>query len=214
MSIEVNTAEIWRQLKNGDPQSLTGLYRTYYVSLVNFGIKITGNRELTTDCITQVLIRLWDKRSNLPEVDNIRSYLLACLKNELLAELRTTHKIRARNRQFIQENLLTEHSYEERLIQAQEDLDVKDDLKRALKHLTKREMQLLQMKFFEDLDYEEIAQRCRISKRTAYNIIHDGLRTLKTVFNKKKVRISPQLDTVINISFTLLALSYHLFCYF
>ena len=211
MSTEANTAEIWRQLKNGDPQSLTGLYRAYYVNLVNFGIKLTGNRELTTDCITQVLIRLWDKRTSLPEVVNIRSYLLACLKNELLAELRATDKIRAGNRKFIQESPVTELSYEESLIRAQADLDVKDDLKKALTHLTKREMQLLQMKFFEDLSYEEIALRCRISKRTAYNIIHDGLKTLKTVFNKKKPRFSPQLDTVITISFTLLALN---FCYF
>ena len=211
MSTEVNNAEIWRQLKNGDPQSLTGLYRAYYINLVNFGIKLTGNRELTTDCITQVLIRLWDKRSTLPEVENIRSYLLACLKNELLAELKTTDKIRSGNLQFIQENPLTERSYEEYLIQAQADIDVKDDLKKALTHLTKREMQLLQMKFFEDLSYEEIAQRCRISKRTAYNIIHDGLKTLKTVFNKKKPRFSPQLDTVVTVSFTLLALH---FCHF
>jgi RNA polymerase sigma-70 factor (ECF subfamily) len=167
--------EIWRQLKNGDPQSLTGLYRAYYVNMVNFGVKTTGNRELTTDCITQVLIKLWDKRAALPDVTNIRAYLLTCLKNELLAELKNTDKIRSGNRQFIQESPLAEISYEEYLIQAQVDLDVKDELKRALSHLTKRETQLLQMKFFEDLSYEEIASRCHISKRTAYNIIHECL---------------------------------------
>jgi DNA-directed RNA polymerase specialized sigma24 family protein len=38
---------------------------------------------------------------------------------------------------------------------------------------------LLRLKFFEDLDYEEIACQCGITKRTAYNIIHSALRTLK-----------------------------------
>lgn len=186
MLTEVNTAEIWRQLKSGDQQALMGLYRAYYVSLINFGAKMTGNRELTSDCITQLLIRLWDKHAELPEVENVRSYLLTCFKHELLIELKNTDRIRCGNEQFMHEMPLKEMSYEEYLIQAQTDLDIKNDLVKAFALLTKREKQLLQMKFFEDLDYDEIAQRCNISKRTVYNVIHDGLKTLKATFIKKK----------------------------
>lgn len=212
MSLEVNTAEIWRQLKSGDPQALMGLYRIYYTGLMNFGIKMTGNRELTSDCITQVLIKLWDKHAVLPAVENIRSYLITCLKNELLAELKNTDRIRSGNLRFIQETPLAEISYEEYLIQLQLDLEVSHDLQRAFAQLTPREKELLQLKFFEDLSYEEIALRCNISKRTAYNIVHDGLKTLKAAFGKNKISNSAQLNTAISTSLTLLSLGYYFIC--
>ncbi|MBA4168208.1 MAG: sigma-70 family RNA polymerase sigma factor, partial [Chitinophagaceae bacterium] len=33
--------------------------------------------------------------------------------------------------------------------------------------------------FYDDLAYEEIAEQCQISKRTAYNIIYNALQTLR-----------------------------------
>ena len=40
------------------------------------------------------------------------------------------------------------------------------------------------MKFFEDIDYNEIARSCNITRRTAYNIIHDSLKILKAELYK------------------------------
>jgi RNA polymerase sigma-70 factor (ECF subfamily) len=169
---------VWNQLRSGDLQSLLSLYNEYYVGLINFGVKMTSNLELTNDCISQMLIKLWDKHKELPEVQNVRSYLITCLKNELLIELRNENKIKSAdtNLQYVNQYEL---SYEEYLIQMQTDVDVKNSLSRAFSRLSQREKQLLQMKFFEDLSYDEIAEKCNITKRTAYNIIHEALKTLR-----------------------------------
>src|SRR6266487_5650863 len=144
---EVTNIKVWNQLRSGDIQSLIGLYKEYYVALINFGTKMTGNRELTNDCITQVLIKLWDRRAELPEVENIRSYLITCLKNELLIELKNANKIKSENNEFkyafAQQQ---EISYEEYLIQTQTNIDIRNNLSQAFSHLSKREKQLLQMK--------------------------------------------------------------------
>jgi RNA polymerase sigma-70 factor (ECF subfamily) len=174
---------IWNQLRSGDQQSLLRLYKEYYVGLINFGVKMTDNVELTNDCISQMMLKLWDKRNTLSEVKNVRSYLITCLKNELLIELRKQNKIRSGDINF---DYVNQHelSYEEHLIQLQASLDVKNSLSRAFSRLTKREKQLLELKFFEDLSYDEIAVKCDITKRTAYNIIHEALRTLKADFEQ------------------------------
>ena len=75
-----------------------------------------------------------------------------------------------------------ESSYEEYLVQLQHSKELKDRLTKALDQLTQREKELMELKFFEDLDYDEIAARCNITKRTAYNIIHAALKTLKASF--------------------------------
>jgi RNA polymerase sigma-70 factor (ECF subfamily) len=77
-----------------------------------------------------------------------------------------------------------EISYEEYLIQTQTNVEIKNSLTRVFSGLSKREKQLLQMKFFDDLSYDEIALECNITKRTAYNIIHGALKTLKADLKK------------------------------
>jgi RNA polymerase sigma factor (sigma-70 family) len=174
--------EIWAQLRNGNQDALLALYNKYYTGLINYGLKLTGNRVLTNDCITQILLRLWDKRNDLPVVENPRSYLLTCLRNELFAELRSVNSRVIRAKGFQSASEQEEPSYEEYLIQLQTNDALKARLTIALKGLSPREKQLLELKFFEDLTYDEIASRCRITKRTAYNIIHTALKILKDDF--------------------------------
>jgi RNA polymerase sigma-70 factor (ECF subfamily) len=126
-----------------------------------------------------VLLHLWDKRQQLPDVQNVRSYLLTCLRHELLAELRSVSSRTAKYKQMAAGQSETESSWEECIISLQTNAALRERLTRAINKLTEREKELLQLKFFEDLDYNDIAARCGITKRTAYNIIHTALKTLK-----------------------------------
>ena len=173
--------ENWIKLKAGDQQALLGLYRDHYTGLFNFGVKLTGNPDKTRDSITQILLQLWDKRNGLPDVENIRSYLITCLRRELFKQLRADMQREARARIFSNAEEQKELSYEEYIIQQQSNISTRHRLAMALRRLTGREKELLELKFFEDLSYDEIATRCHITKRTAYNIIHTSLKLLKAI---------------------------------
>ncbi|NSL90091.1 hypothetical protein ECE50_024865 [Chitinophaga sp. Mgbs1] len=80
--------QAWSMLRAGDQSAMLLLYDEHYTGLLNYGIKLTGNRELSAECITQVLIDLWDKRKVLPEVTNVRAYLLTCIRRKVMAELK------------------------------------------------------------------------------------------------------------------------------
>lgn len=151
------------------------LYNTFYVGLLNYGIKLTGDRDLAKDCITQILLRLWEKKDELPAVENVRGYLTICLRNEIFSEIKSSKLKKIRNRMMLSEHDTTEQPYEDLLIKTQQNLFVRQKLKKALEKLTQRQKELLELRYFEDLDYDEIAHRCNISKRTAYNLIQTGL---------------------------------------
>jgi RNA polymerase sigma factor (sigma-70 family) len=182
MPIDCCHSETWARLRAGDRDALLSLYNYHYVGLINYGLKLTGDRELTNDCITQILLRLWDKRQQLPAVENPRSYLLTCLRRELFQEIKAQRTRAAKSRGLQRMGNACEPSYEEYIIQLQTNKALAEKLVKALNRLSAREKELLQLKFFEDLDYDEIAARCGITKRTAYNIIHSALKTLKTLF--------------------------------
>ncbi len=171
--------EVWAMLTNGCQDALLALYDKYYLGLMNYGLRLTGDRDFTNDCISQILLRLWDKRGNLPEVENPRSYLLTCLRHELFAERKAQHFRLVSAIKFSETASASEPSYEEYLIQLQSNKTLKEKLALTLQNLTVREKELLRLRFFENMDYTEIALQCRITKRTAYNIIHSALKTLK-----------------------------------
>lgn len=171
--------EIWNELRNGNREALLELYRGHYVGLMNYGIKLTGDRTLTKDSITQVLLHLWKLGKKLPQVENVRSYLLTCLRNELFAALQSENTRLEKTKRIALESEFSERSYEECLIAAQTDHESREKIACAIKKLTGREQELLKMRFFDDRGYEEIAAECGITKRTAYNIIHAALKSLK-----------------------------------
>lgn len=181
MPSKTSHTKSWIQLQNGHKQALCEIYNQHYIGLMNYGIKLTGRRDLTRDCITQVLLRLWDNRSKLPCVENVRSYLLTSLRRELTGEIKMEGSRSLKNRLFGQSVQTTEPPFEEYIVQLQHNRELKEKLMNAVAQLTPREKELLKLKFFEDLDYDEIAARCNITKRTAYNIIHQSLRSLRLI---------------------------------
>src|SRR5690606_32927289 len=128
------------------------------------------------------------------------SYLLTCLRRELIAEMKMeTNRMRG-NKLFQDAAPQEESSYEEYLVQLQHNKELKERLAKALDQLTQREKELMKLKFFEDLDYDETAARGNITKRTAYNIIHAALKTLKA-----SVITAPPLPGVVIYNPALLA---------
>lgn len=181
MPAKTSHIKSWIQLQNGNKQALLEIYDQHYIGLMNYGIKLTGRRDLTRDCITQILLRLWDTHSKLPCIENVRSYLLTSLRRELMTELKRESNRSLKNRLFGQSIQTTEAPYEEYIVQLQHNRELKEKLKNAIAQLTQREKELLKLKFFEDLDYDEIAAKCNITKRTAYNIIHQSLKSLRLI---------------------------------
>lgn len=174
-----HTHEYWRQLRDGNADALSALYQLHYVGLINYGVKFTGNRDMANDCLTSVLLELWEKRASLPDVTNVRAYLITCLHHRILQEIKNDKKRDDSHKAVAITASPSELSYEDYLTRT-EDKDLFNKRFAAAFHkLTQRQQQLLRMKFFEDHDYDSIAAACGITKRTAYNIIHDALKQLK-----------------------------------
>ncbi|MEC5146806.1 Sigma-70 family RNA polymerase sigma factor [Chitinophaga sp. 180180018-2] len=176
MSYEEDNHIYWDRLRNGDKQALFALYNNTYPHLLRFGLKICGNDELVKDCITQLFLQLWARHHQLPPVTNVPAYLFTALKRQLLDQLAYQSKIHDAINTLTEENEL---SYEEIIIQVQHDEEVKRRLQLAIRALTPRQMELVQLKFFEGLSYEQIAAQTSQTVKTAYNTIYDAIKALR-----------------------------------
>jgi len=166
-------------MAEGDRGSFLLLYHTNYQALFSYGFSLSVDRELTKDCIQELFVEIWSTRSSLnKDVTNVRSYLFTWLRRKMSRELSRL----AKESVFIEAtegSELIQASYEELLIAFQQSDEKKEQLRLALAKLTRKQLEIIKLKFFENLSYRAIAAKKSITPRTVYNTIYESMRLLR-----------------------------------
>lgn len=170
---------LWERLRGGDHDAFFDLYRELYYDLVNFGIRVCGDAETSGEATDQVFITIWEKHAQLNRVEHVGAYLRTFLKRKILRLLERKKKIDDALANAGAEGEWMEMSYEEFIVKVQTDELVRFKLKSALQKLTYRQKQLIHLKFFDGLSYEQIANQTQQSVKTAYNTVYDALKILR-----------------------------------
>ncbi|MCW3467103.1 RNA polymerase sigma factor [Chitinophaga nivalis] len=181
MSQEEANRLYWEQIRQGDRESLFALHHNSYFHLLRFGLKTCGDHELVKDCVNQLFLQLWEKRTGLSPVTNVRAYLFTALRRLILDQLAVDARTDAAVRKMAEEHEWSELSYEEMMIRVQRDEELKQRLHHAMRQLTPRQIELVRLKFFEGLSYEQIALQTSQTIKTAYNTIYDAIKVLRSI---------------------------------
>lgn len=169
----------WKEMIEGNKDAFFHIYGQNYKYLFSYGFSICADKELTKDCIQSLFLEIWDrKNTNTKEVQNVRSYLCTWLRRKISNELNKEA------RKNIPEGYASslepsQKSYEELLVAFQESEEQKEKLRNALSNLTKKQLEIIRMKFFENLSYDDISQKTSLSTRTVYNVVYEAITRLR-----------------------------------
>ncbi|PUZ24957.1 RNA polymerase [Chitinophaga parva] len=174
MKLSDKPAALWQKIREGEKEALFLLYDDLYFHLVRYGLSVHSDSDLVKDCVGQLFLKLWDRHQTLNAVGNVQSYLFTTLRRLIINALDAESKVR---------NMKTEEgeeaSYEQIIIAREKDEELKKNLQSALQALSPRQMELIRLKFFEDLSYEEIAHVSAQNVKTSYNTIYEAIKTLR-----------------------------------
>lgn len=74
----------WKEMKEGNKNAFLTIYRQNYRHLFSYGFSLCIDKELTKDCIHEMFLELWDKKTSVnSEVENVRSYLFTWLRRKI-----------------------------------------------------------------------------------------------------------------------------------
>lgn len=166
---------------NGDKNAFLAFYHKYYQVLFWYGFKLTADREFTKDCLQELFLEIWNTRSTLnPGVDNVASYLFTWLRRKMsrIQVKDAKNKLAEKSIEIAGDTVF---SYEELLIAFQQTEERKEQLTRALGKLTRRELQIIQYRYFDNLTYEAIAAKTSLTTRSVYNVVHKAITRLRDV---------------------------------
>ena len=178
----------WLCMVGGDQNAFLTIYQNHYQALFSYGFSITTDKELTKDCIQELFLEIWKTRITLnKDVGNIRSYLFTWLRRKILYALSRLAK--AKSLVAMQDASLNQSCYVELLVAFQQSEEKKEHLRGALKKLTKKQLEIIRLKFFDNLSYADIASKTSLTPRTVYNLIYEAIRHLR----ENMIVLSPQV---------------------
>lgn len=169
----------WNGMRAGNQKDLHAIYTSYYNDLLRYGIFLTADILLAKDHINILFVRLWSTRDKLPEVKNPKAYIITCYKNELLFRKKKVGIELIFPQSYLDMDLVSTVSIEDTIIELQDYEILKSRVKHLLNSLSDRQRLLIQLRFIEEMSYEEIATQEGISVRTVYNSIHESLKLLR-----------------------------------
>ena len=132
-----------------------------------------------------------EKRERLGPTDSIRFYLFTVLRRTLLRRRAENHRLSG-NPAFL-ENALAEDSFEVQLIENQATVHTNFLLQKALDRLSGRQREVVFLRFYDELTFEEIARIMDIDVKSVYKLTYKALDSLRKKISPHNILISSML---------------------
>lgn len=143
--------------------------------MFRYGSKFTTHTSLLEDCIQELFIELWQAKSRTPVI-SVRAYLIKSLKYKLLkAHRKNRHTLPIGSGEKV-----FEWSHESFLIAGEEDASRKQRVLKALEQLSDRQKEIVYLKYYQNLSYEEVSEIMNINYQVARNLLYQAIKSLKS----------------------------------
>jgi RNA polymerase sigma-70 factor (ECF subfamily) len=167
----------WQLFLSGDEQALSSIFRTYHDDLFNYGMKLAGNTEIVKDAIQEMFLKLWKNRKSLSETSKIKPYLLKALRRHI------EDCLSIYNRYYFTDKPLLEFevqiSTEDFIINEQVTEENQKKVLEVLSKLSPRQREAIYLRFFENLEFENIALVMDMNVQSVRNTLHRAMQTLR-----------------------------------
>ena len=175
--------QVWNELKNGNSFSFELIYKKHYELLYNYGLNIVKEKAIVEDAIQELFIKIWKRKEKLGDVHSIRFYLLVSYRRLLLKKIVKAKKLLMD--ELNENNDVTVDSFEQVLITNQSNTETKKLLAKNIGKLSPRQKEIIYLKFYKSLSYQEISVIMGINNQSVRNLIFEAIRNLKEHLLKK-----------------------------
>ena len=177
---------LWSSFKNGNELAFTVLYKKYVQKLYDYGMHASHDENLVKDCLQDLFFKLWDKRETIASVELVKPYLFTAFRR-LLIERITSKRKEVTFSAWHERSFEFDPSIESEIIDREQNSDNHHQLTRCLQLLTKRQREIIYLRFYNDLSYLEISVITEMQVNSVYNMVSKTIE----MFRKKMQVVRP-----------------------
>lgn len=154
----------------------TQVVETHYAALYDYGMRLCqGDEALAKDCIQEVFLHFWNKRATWTGMRSEKAYLLVSLRHGIIDAYRKNRRSLA----FVSLSEADEPVAVFDLLFEESSEAPREQLTQLLNKLPRRQREALYLRYFAEMDYPEVAAAMGVKERTVYNLVHEGLNSLR-----------------------------------
>ncbi len=178
-------------IAQGDQKKFSQLMELTSEDLLWFAIGFLKNKEVAEEIVSDVYVKIWNNRSQLESILNLKSYLFICVRNGCLSHLRKT-----KNEKIVSIDSVSEFQFvqvertENELIEKEKI----DQIYAAIETLPCKCKMAFTLAKINGLKYKEIAEVLGITEKTVNNhLVHAVKKITEMLKIKKKKKLKPHL---------------------
>ncbi|CAL1517946.1 RNA polymerase sigma-70 factor [Chitinophaga sp. MM2321] len=186
--------------QNDDEQAFACLFRHFYDRLIHFCVQYVHVTEAAEEIVSDVFVKLWNRRSELDKVNNLQVYLFVAVKNHSLNYLEQYSHLRIVPLHESGMANLRNSVDLERDLEWKEMRFKMDQIVESLPEQCRRIFKLIKEDGFK---YKEVAQILNISPRTVETQLFRAMRRLNDGLSRlhKGRNILPPLLILLALSY-------------
>jgi len=175
----MNDTDLWRSFRDGDDTAFSILYKSQIEVLYKYGHKLTTDTQLVEDSIQDMFIELWNSRQRLSDTDSIKFYLFRILRRKITQNPLNRHD--AALDEHAMEQKLFSLSAESQLIDVERENTRTRMLSSALLKLPSRQQEVINLRYFNAFNHQQIADIMNISLQSVHNTLQKSMKGLREI---------------------------------
>ncbi len=179
----------WQRMQHGDEAALAQIYQQHVRHLLNYGLRLYGSLSAVEDAVQELFAELWQHRHTLAQPQSVRFYLLKAIRNKLSRQYRRGQPFVSGWDQPPEHPFEVEPSSEQRWIELDVADQQRDRIRAAMNALTPRQREILYLRYFNDLSYEQICDLTGLNYQSARSQVYQALKVLRTLLDKPSFSI-------------------------
>jgi RNA polymerase sigma factor (sigma-70 family) len=170
----------WILFKEGSSQSFEDLLNHYHPQLLNYGQRLHKDHDQVRDSLQNFFIDLWNTRTGIDIPESIKAYLFASFRRRLYRDKDRNKWARlVRSENQFEEQVDIQLNIESYLIHNEIRNETLLKLKTQLSLLSSRQREALYLRFYQELEYDEIARIMSIQHHSVVNLVYEAIRMLR-----------------------------------
>jgi RNA polymerase sigma-70 factor, ECF subfamily len=159
--------ELWNRIKGNDVKALEIAFNKYYSPLCLYAIQIVNNEEIAQEIVSDLFLKLWEKRHYIQIIQSFRTYLYRCIHNACLDYLKSADSPERSKWFEINEQInMIIGDNEDDILNKLSFVEVEKDVNVAINQLPTQCREIFYLSRYERLTYTEIAVKQNISVNT------------------------------------------------
>ena len=169
----------WDEFRYGSETALKFIFDAYYNFLFNYGHKFTPDDHLIEDVIQDLFVKLWIDREKINSTNSVKNYIYKAFRRRLIRKLDYSPKILAFPATEEKIGFNIELGHDHRMISAERTRKIHENLAAALGKMTPRQREVIHLRYFEEMDFSEIADVMQLSTKATYKLLYRAIDALK-----------------------------------